>query len=215
MTRYAIVAILVVTFVPYCGYGRPLSVNTSYETKRDVFITIGHVTMPCGLEPLTELAARFESYRDWALRGINKKASGKAFIIKLLDVAHRPGTPGPQGHFAITFDVDLSWPFRERGSTIKFGVDRVRRYKQNGIDRMSVSLFGVNRLIKRFELELAADGDQVSSRLAFKAVVKLHPVVDTFFPIGVYRKNIEYRIAKVVLNLRDQLARTMTKDSVK
>jgi len=215
MMRFAILILIVTLTFPGLGSGTPPRVNTVYESERDVFITVGRVDMPCGLGPLTTLAARFGEYRNWSLRGINEKASGKAFIIKLLDVVHRPGTPGRLGHFAITFDVDLSWPFRERGSTIKFGVNNVRRYKEDGIDRMSVRLFGVNRIIKRFELDLAAEGDDTNSSLQFKAIVKLHPVVDAVFPLSVYRKNIEYRIAKVVLNLRDQLARQMPKEQAR
>ncbi|MGC6418973.1 MAG: hypothetical protein ACON3Z_17735 [Bradymonadia bacterium] len=187
------------------------TVSTHYDDDRDVFVTTGQLKLPVSLERVTRFAAEFGQYRDWALKGINQKASGRSFIVQLRDLSYVAGKPSRHGHFIVKFDVDLVWPFKERDSQIKFKLDRLRRHGQDGVDMMALSLYGESRFIRAFDLVLSAMPQANGSAVSFRSEVELSPVVDTFFPLSVYRRNIEYRIAKVILNIHRHLVTDGTK----
>jgi len=200
--------LLILTSILFLGapsqsFGAPdLSVQTTYDDDRDVFITTGTVHLESSVDALQTVAGHLSQYGRWALRGINIKASGKPFIIKLRSVDFLPGPPYGKGHFKVGFDVDLVWPFRRKGQTIKFGVVEARKAPPAGIDRLEIDLYGSSRFIKGFRIVLVALPNGEGSAVAFKAEVKLTGFIDTFFPLGVYRRNIEYRVVKVIENLR-------------
>ena len=118
---------------------------------------------------------------------------------------HRPGLPHGKGRFVIRFDVDLIWPFKRKNQTIKFGIREARLRPEGGIDRLVVGLYGKSAIIKQYDVSMEASGTENASAVDFVAEVKLQGFIDTFFPLSVYRRNIEYRIVKVIANLREFL----------
>jgi len=174
--------------------------HTWYDDDHDEFRTRGHVDLDLPLSTVTQVAAAFDEYRLWALRKINQKKNGDAFITLLKDVRFRAGT-GKMGAFAVTYDLDLVWPFGSEGEHLLFAVRTRRPHPAGGIDRLVVGLGEESALLNSFHLELEATGDERRSRVSFYARVEILGVVDTFFTLGRYRRNIEYRIVKVVQNL--------------
>ena len=85
------------------GAVKGVTVMTTYDDDLDTFFTEGEVKLRVPIKHLAKVAGDLDGYRRWALRGINVKANGKSFIIKLRDVRHYPGRPMGKGHFLICF----------------------------------------------------------------------------------------------------------------
>jgi hypothetical protein len=194
---------IILILMPAQAFAAPgMEVKTTYDDERDRFITKGEIHLATPVTAVQTVAARFEEYGRWALRGINLKASGKPFIIQLRTVEFFPGPPYGKGYFQVGFDVDLIWPFGRKNQTIMFGIVDARPATNGGIHRLEVDLYGPSRFIKGFKIVLVALAKADRSAVLFEAEVKLTGFVDTFFPLSVYRRNIEYRVVKVIENLR-------------
>ena len=109
------------------------------------------------------------------------------------------------GHFIVGYDIDLVWPFGRTDQTIQFAVVH-NHHPAGGISALVLSLWGQNRAIKTFHLSLYGHGTHEVSQIDFEAKVQLTGWIDVFFPLSVYRKNIEQRVVKVIVNLRRYLA---------
>ena len=190
---------------------KSVSVKTVYNDDTDTFRTRGQVTLDVPLQSVTEVAGKLNEYRRWALREINTKANGKSFIIQLRDLSHTSGGPFGHGLFRLKYDVDLVWPFGSKNQHIDFAVLDVNPNPKGGLDRLTVALHGPNKIIKTFSLVLIAFGDEKRAVVDFEAQVQLTGFIDTFFPLSVYRRNIEYRIVKVIRNLKVFLRAKMPK----
>lgn len=175
--------------------------RTVYDDDTDAFVTTGRVVLDVPFATVIRVAAAYPAYRDWALHGINRKPGGGEFITLLHDVRYRPGAAAGRGAFDVVYDVDLVWPFGSKGDVLRFAV-REARAVEGGIDRLSVALGGDSALIDTFDLVLNARPHPRGAVVDFQSRTVFVGVVDTFFPLSVYRRNIEWRIAKVISNLK-------------
>lgn len=182
----------------------PVVTRTVYDDDREMFVTTGRVTLAVPFEVVTRVAGAFADYRGWALADINRRPGGKAFITQFHDVRYLPGGAGGRGAFDLVYDVDLVWPFGSEGDVIRFAVTEVRPVAgvSGGVERLAVRLGGDSALIESFDLVLWATGDGAGSTVQFKSETRFVGIVDTFFPMSVYRKNVEWRIGKVIQNLQ-------------
>jgi len=189
------------------AYADEVKAHTWYDDDYDEFRTRGHVDLDLPLSTVTRVAAAFDDYRLWALHDINLKKNGDKFITLLRDVRFRPNR-GKMGAFEVTYDLDLVWPFGSEGDRILFALRTRRAHPDGGVDRLVVGLGEESSLLHNFYLELQATGDAQRSRVSFYARVEILGVIDAFFSLGRYRRNIEYRIVKVVQNLGLWLKKT-------
>ncbi len=178
--------------------------RTVYDDDREMFVTTGEVTLDVPFETVARVAGAFDRYRAWALVDINRRPSGKPFITQFHDVRYLPGGAGGRGAFDLVYDVDLVWPFGSEGDIIRFAVAEVRRVPgaPDAVQRLAVQLGGDSALIERFDLALWASGDAKGSVVRFKSETRFVGIVDTFFSMSVYRRNVEWRIGKVIQNLQ-------------
>ena len=182
-------------------------IKTHFDDDADVYVTTGYLELEVPLDELAVAAADFHGYAKWALNDINRNASGDPYITLIRGVEFKTGRPLGMGHFAVRFDVDLIWPFGSKNEVIRFGVMHLKeRADGPGIERLTYDLFEDSSVLKTFHLDLHAVGDGQRSRVNFKARVKLSSLLDTFFSMSAYKKNIEYRIVKILKNLRDYTA---------
>ncbi len=181
--------------------------HTWYDDDQDEFRTRGYVDLDLPLSTVTRVAAAFNDYRLWALHDINLKKNGDKFITLLRDVRFRPNR-GKMGTFAVVYDLDLVWPFGSEGDEIQFALRTRRAHPDGGVDRLVLGLGEESSLLNSFYLELEATGDAQRSRVSFYARVEILGFIDAFFSLGRYRRNIEYRIVKVVQNLGLWLKKT-------
>ena len=197
-------AIAVILFASPLGLGptRAEKVHTAtwYDDNVDEFRTRGYVDLDLPLPTVTAVAAAFDDYRLWALRHINHKKGGGTFITQLRDVRFLPRA-GKQGAFVVYYDLDLIWPFGSDGQRLQLDVQEARPHPSGGVDRLVVRLGHGSSLLNNFHLTLVATGDGTKSRISFYSRVEIVGIIDAFFTLGVYRRNIEYRIVKVVQNL--------------
>jgi len=200
--RIALIALIFVASPLLLGptHAETVQTKTWYDDDVDEFRTRGHVDLDLPLVTVTALAAAFDDYRLWALRDINRKKNGGTFITQLRDVRFRPQA-GKKGAFVVAYDLDLVWPFGSEGEHLQFDVREARAHPSGGIDRLVVGLGQDSALLNNFHLTLVATGDDTKSRISFYSRVEIVGVIDAFFTLGVYRRNIEYRIVKVVENL--------------
>lgn len=178
--------------------------RTVYDDDREMFVTTGEVTLDVPFETVARVAGAFDRYRTWALVDINRRPSGKPFITQFHDVRYLPGGAGGRGAFDLVYDVDLVWPFGSEGDIIRFAVADVRSVPgvPGAVQRLAVQLGGDSALIERFDLALWASGDAKGSVVRFKSETRFVGIVDTFFSMSVYRRNVEWRIGKVIQNLQ-------------
>ena len=183
-----------------------LTVGTVYVDKTDTFVTKGTVQLSHPVDRVARVAADLHAYHRWVLEKINVRQDGKPYIIKLNSVIYRPGLPHGLGHFVVGYDIDLVWPFGRENQEIKFAVVHKPPHPAGGISALVLNLWGDNRAIKTFSLSLYGRGTHTVSHIDFIANVQLTGWIDVFFPLSVYRKNIEQRVVKVIVNLRAYLA---------
>ncbi len=178
--------------------------RTTYDDDREMFVTTGEVVLAVPFETVTRVAGAFAAYGRWALVDINRRPGGKAFITQFHDVRYLPGGAGGRGAFDLVYDVDLVWPFGSENDVIRFAVTDTRPVSgvPGAVERLAVELGGDSALIETFELVLWATGDGAGSTVRFKSETRFVGIVDTFFPMSVYRKNVEWRIGKVIANLQ-------------
>lgn len=179
-----------------------VTTRTVYDDDADTFVTTGRVVLDVPFATVTRVAAAYDRYRDWALVEINQKPDGGEFITMLRDVRYLAGGAGGRGAFDVTYDVDLVWPFGSEGDILRFAVKRDRHHPDGGVDQLAVELGGDSRLIEAFDLVLTARPHPKGAVVDFESRTRFVGVVDTFFPLSVYRKNIEWRIGKVIGNLK-------------
>ena len=181
-----------------------VSTRTVYDDDRDMFVTTGEVVLTVPFETVARVAGAFGAYRDWALADINRRPGGKSFITRFHDVRFLAGGAGGRGAFDLVYDVDLVWPFGSENDIIRFAVTERRPVDgvPGAVKRLAVELGGDSALIETFELVLWATGDGAGSTVKFRSETRFVGIVDTFFPMSVYRKNVEWRIGKVIQNLQ-------------
>lgn len=175
---------------------------TTYDDDDDAFVTRGQVILDVPFTTVTRVAAAYAAYRTWALRDINHKPDGDPFITKLHDVRYRPGAAAGRGAFDLVYDVDLVWPLGSEGDILRFAIKDARPTPDGGVDRLAVTLGGDSALIDAFDLVLEARPHPRGAIVDFNSRTRFVGIVDTFFPLSVYRKNIEWRIARVITNLK-------------
>lgn len=199
----ALAAALLTAAAPVCA-AEGVSTRTVYDDERDAFITTGRVVLDVPFATVTRVAGAFDGYAGWALRDINHRPGGKTFITQFHDVRYRAGGAGGRGAFDLVYDVDLVWPFGSEGDVIRFAVKEARPVAgaPGAVDRLAVELGGDSALIEQFDLVLEATGDAAGSVVRFRSETRFVGIVDTFFPMSVYRRNVEWRIAKVIENLK-------------
>ena len=173
-----------------------------YDDETDTFVSKGSVPVDVSVARLGQVAGDFRNYRKWSLKGINEKPRGGKYNVLIRDVFFRPGGSAGLGAFDLIYDVDLIWPFGSKDNMASFDVVKVNKRADGGIDRMVCKLSKKNNLLDRFDIDLRAEGSEAESRVVYRNDVKFIALINAFFSLKQYRKNIEGRVIKVLENLK-------------
>lgn len=177
-----------------------LETSTFYDKQRDLYVTAGTALIDGTLAQLGYAAGDYSKYRDWSLAGINGDADNpRRFISLVQDIRYRRGDS--KQYFDITYDIDLIWPFGSKGNQLPFEISG-EEWDGKELRRMVASLAGDSFFIDRFDLSLELIKVSGSSAVKFVCEMKLAPIIDAFFSLEKYRKNIEWRVLKVIRNLQ-------------
>lgn len=177
-----------------------LETNTFYDRERDRYVTTGTALIDGTLAQLGYAAGDYSKYREWSLVGINGDTDNpRRFISLVQDIQYR--AIGSKQYFDITYDIDLIWPFGSKGNQLPFEISG-EEWDGKELRRMVASLAGNSFFIDRFDLSLELIKVSESSAVKFVCEMKLAPIVDAFFSLEKYRKNIEWRVLRVIKNLQ-------------
>ncbi len=188
------------------AFAAKVKTRTYYDDESEAYYTRGDVVLQVPMTDLARVAGALDAYRKWSLKGINgSKKDDRDFITQLRDVRHGGGGSKGLGVFDVHFDVDLVWPFGSKGNIVRFEITRLVQNPGGGIKSMHLGLYSKNIILKTFNLRLDADGDAKTSRVKFRSQVRFAGAIDTFFSLARYKKNIEWRIVKVIKNLKAHL----------
>ena len=179
-------------------------VDTVYVDETDTFVTKGSIALQHDVDRVALVAADLKAYKHWVLDGINLRKNGDPYIIKLKSATYVPGAPTVWVIWWGTISI-LYGPLTY-GSDHSVRCGSQTSHPAGGISALVLSLWGQNRAIKTFHLSLYGHGSNEASQIDFEAKVQLTGWIDVFFPLSVYRKNIEQRVVKVIVNLRRYLA---------
>ncbi len=94
------------------------------------------------------------------------------------------------------------WPFGSTDNIVEFAVQEAVAADGGGIRELLVMLHGDNTVINEFQVRLVADGDASGSRVRLRSRVRFADFFDAFLTMARYRRNIEWRIVKVIQNLK-------------
>ena len=208
----AIVALITLTGGSSWARADEVTTHTVYDDEASAYVTRGRVRLKVPFETLTRVAGAFEKYRAWTLLGINgDKANSREFITLLRDVTFRRGGPRGRGYFDVRFDIDLLWPFGSEGNSLHFDIRRavyVEPRAERRVRTLEIGLMSDSMVLDTFSLRLEASGDAAGSEVRFTCRVRFVSLIDTFFSMSRYRYNVEWRIIKVIQNLKAYVERT-------
>lgn len=177
-----------------------IETSTFYDREKDLYVTTGTALIDGTLAQLGYAAGDYSKYRDWSLAGINGDADNpRRFISLVQDIRYR--RVDSKQYFDITYDIDLIWPFGSKGNQLPFEISG-EVWDGKELRRMVASLAGGSFFIDRFDLSLELIKVSGSSAVKFVCEMKLTPIIDVFFSLEKYVKNIEWRVLKVIRNLQ-------------
>ena len=161
------------------------------------------------LDRLCEVAGDFVSYGQWTLYSINNRPEGGRFTILLKAVDYERTADSNHGVFNVKYDLDVIWPFGRTDQVIPFVIHKAVKRPEGGVDHLEIVLGNDSLLLDTFKVILLASGDAKKSVIRFKSEVAFASLVNPFFNLAGFRKNIEWRIVRVLKNLKRRLQPSM------
>lgn len=195
---YLIAPLLTMT---HTGWGNGIiTSSTQFDKKIDAYVTTGEVLSPIPVSHLATIANNFSNYNNWALKGINGgEGNPHKFLLQIREMTYIQREPW--GRFQVNYDIDLLWPLGRKGNLITFDIVDAT-YKEKMIKSLTIDLQEKSLFINTFRLHLEMDTQQKQSRIRFHSTVKLASLIQLFFNLNNYKRNIEWRIIKVIKNLQ-------------
>ncbi len=188
----------------FCLSGFPAasdSIDTFYDQDHS-YITSGNIMLSAGNEQLIRLIEDYTDYNLWALRGLDgNDPVSENFIGILSGIEYFPEI----NSIAVIYNVNLIPPFGSKGNRMFFLIKRSGGHDESFFRNLFVLDSG-SIVVKEASLELSLEEIKKNrSMLHYKARVKFSWLVDLFFDLDLYRKNIEWRIRQLVSNMDDYI----------
>ncbi len=168
--------------------------------KNQLYVTRGFLSLPIAFSALREILDDYSTYREWALEGMDgKDPVSKKFIGIFSDIIYLP----EQHFFEVVFDVNLPWPFGSKGNKIQFKIKEEQNDEK--AKRMTLVMATTSFAVEHASLSFEAYGLSGGSVLIFTARLKFSSLIGLFFNIDSYKKNVEWRIGRMVKNLKKRV----------
>lgn len=178
-----------------------VSTETIYDQNSDAYRTKGAVTIAVPHEIVSTIAASFDQYDQWSLDGTNgAPGNPRGFITLLRHITYVKDSN--LGIFDLTYDLDLPWPFRSSGNHIGFQINAASYDKQKRLKQLHFRLTEKNVAIDYFNVTLDIHSIGHSAMIVFSCNVKFAYWLSVFFNVEGYKKNVEWRVIKVIENLQ-------------
>lgn len=184
--------------------GADIEAQTYFDDERNVYVTTGKAPIDGFINRLGAAAADYPRYREWSLIDINGDSdNSRRFISIIRDIEYQPALP--RKFFDVTYDVDLIWPFGSEGKHLMFEIFPAA-WEQEELRKLTIRLAEENFFLDQFDLTMELEEQNQSSELKFLFEMKLASFVDIFFSLEKYKKNIEWRIVRVIKNLQGHVS---------
>ncbi len=167
-------------------------------TANKYFVTFGEMDFEKPIDEVATILLKYNDYSNWALngmQGIDKESEG--LIIYFTEIDYSP----EQEVFIISFDVNLIWPFGSKGNRID--LKAVQNFNEYG-ELISITLTPqINfKMVKEVLMEISLRNNENSiTSISYLTQIKLAGLLDLFFSLKSYKKNIEWYILKLTNNL--------------
>jgi len=179
-----------------------IDVTSYYDKKHGHFITKGRLKLDIPHSIISNIALDFKKYRLWVLNDINdEKGKKHDFLTRLRDINVYDKADRGKIKAEILYDLDLIFPFGKKGEKIIFILDNItimnsllRSYEI----KIAESNFAMNSLNVKLDLKPIS---QKESEITFYCVVEMSSILNLFLSLKKYKKNIEWRLVKVIKNL--------------
>lgn len=159
------------------------------------YITHGSVSVPVPVFLANRIISDYRHYNRWALKGMDgRDPISKKFIGLLKDVRFIPPNT-----LEVYYDVNLPWPFGMKDKSVRFAIDS-SIYSGRDYIKMAFTMDQEAAALEDSYLEFEVVGNEERSEILFSFGLKFTPLVNLFFSLPSYKKNIEWRIIRVLEN---------------
>lgn len=179
------------------------TVNSIYDENTNHYKTLGTASINLPYNLLGRIANDFKKYDLWALKGINGDSdNSRKFISILKQLLFSNNTRTNSGFFKMIYDVDLIFPFGQSDESLTFKVFEHQQVK-GLLKKFKITLDEDSLVIDTFDLSVSLMEAQANKTIVeFSCTFKLVGIFDYFFSLERYRYNVEWRILKIIENLK-------------
>jgi hypothetical protein len=191
------------------GWANQSEVMTSHDSSASLYRSVGRILLPVDLKVATSVILDFSEYSKWALDDINgDDANSQKFIallrgMEFLVTPEKNSKDAPEeGVFDVFYDVDLIWPFGSKNNRVQLKVRGLERDSLGQVKRLRMELAQSTLVLSSFFVlfEVKADTDR-KAWVDFQCETQFAGWIDTFFSVERYKRNIEWRLMKLMRNL--------------
>jgi hypothetical protein len=178
--------------------GFTLSAGENIHTTKEngAFITEGWIDSGSWTDEAWDELRDFSNYEAWAFTGLDGKDPVSARYIGLL--THLKYTA--PDIMVIVYDVNLPWPFGSKDNEARF---TVRHFEADGREHILFEMEKPSIATESVTLEMTMDSGNMSERVEYRASIRFTWLIDSFFSLPRYRRNIEQRIFRVLDNFQN------------
>ena len=178
--------------------------QTTYDKDRHTYTTTGEKILGVGLADAAKIASSFATYNSWLFSGINGEKGNKRKLICILKELNYQRIKDSH-RMTLIFDVDLFFPLGREDASLHFAITGIRK-KGAKLTGYSLLLSEKSLIIDSilFRVDLKAIGPK-QSKLTYYSALRLKYLFDMFFNLERYKRNISWRIEKIISNFEKRV----------
>lgn len=178
---------------------RDLTIDTIYDKKSGMFTTKGRLESRVDGELLAEIVESVDEYDSWALTDINKGFKERGLLVMIRKLSF----DSYKSELTTVFDLNLPWPFDFKDMTMplyeqkkEYGPNEQLKFLRYGMKKHSITL-------NQFDVDFIISSENGMGFIDFEFKVRIASLLDAFVSRERYVKNVQGRIAQLMLNLRN------------
>ncbi|MBN2050248.1 MAG: hypothetical protein JW760_07380 [Spirochaetales bacterium] len=172
-----------------------LDIKTDFTESKD-YRTVGIFSTAAEYNTVSRVLTDFESYNRWVLRGLDGKDPGTEDFIGLMKetVYHRE-----REVLELIYDVRLPWPLGSLGNSALFDITILDR-SSNSLT-FNLDMTNTSAALKSASLDVTVFPENQGCRIETTALIHFSFFLNLLFNLPAYKKTIEWRIVRVMLNM--------------
>lgn len=178
---------------------RDLAIDTIYDKKTGTFTTRGRLESRVDSQLLAEIVESVSEYDSWALTDINKGFKERGLLVMIRKLTFDTS----KYELTTVFDLNLPWPFDFKDMTMplyeqkkEYDFNNQLKFLRYGMKKPSITL-------NQFDVDFNLSNESGMGFIDFEFKVRIAALLDAFVSRERYVKNVQGRIAQLMLNLRN------------